>query len=185
MTGIVSLPSSVGKLSNLKILDLSYAENLKSLPDAIRNLSRLEELFLDESSCPTFPSVIGNLKNLQVLTCNWCRFEISEATLADILKQCPRLVEVEYTGLSESSFSLLSLLLRNHKRSRIFFPPGTDEFTPPPRYLWPRIFEMIEQIPPPERIRINNSRSTEASTQSDLIFWLLVEHRGLIFPPQT
>ncbi|OUM60697.1 hypothetical protein PIROE2DRAFT_62984 [Piromyces sp. E2] len=60
------LPTSIGNLNKLKILDLSY-NKLESLPDSIGNLKNLNELNLSFNYLKTLPDSIGNLKNLEEL----------------------------------------------------------------------------------------------------------------------
>jgi Leucine-rich repeat (LRR) protein len=63
---ITSIPCSVSKLTNLKDLNLSGTEKLRSLPDEIGDLTSLETLRLG-LGIRSLPSSVGNLKNLKVL----------------------------------------------------------------------------------------------------------------------
>jgi hypothetical protein len=64
---IKSLPRSIGKLKNLKVLDLVRTKYLSSLPEEIGELNSLEELNLRYSVIESLPPSISNLKNLKVL----------------------------------------------------------------------------------------------------------------------
>jgi Leucine-rich repeat (LRR) protein len=65
------LPAELGKLSNLKVLEIHCIDNLEDLPEEIGNLKALETLNLDEGNgCVmnvAIPSSIGQLSNLKVL----------------------------------------------------------------------------------------------------------------------
>ncbi len=66
-SGITSLPSSIGQLQSLQVLDLSYTKKLTSLPEEIGKLCSLIKLILRHSDITSlFPS-IGRLQSLQVL----------------------------------------------------------------------------------------------------------------------
>ena len=64
--GIGELPDSIGKLTNLRILD-AFQNGLQSIPPSIGNLSNLEELTLYSNQFTTLPNSIGNLSNLKTL----------------------------------------------------------------------------------------------------------------------
>jgi len=65
------LPPSIGKLQNLTILDLSFSSLLSNLPEEIGDLASLEELHLRFSSGLTsLPPSIGRLQNLRYLDLN-------------------------------------------------------------------------------------------------------------------
>jgi|GEM_PF-1207162 len=66
---IETLPAEIGKLHNLKSLDLS-GNYLRSLPAKIGNLSNLQSLDLSSNSLDSLPSEIGKLQNLCELNLN-------------------------------------------------------------------------------------------------------------------
>jgi Leucine-rich repeat (LRR) protein len=75
---IPALPSGIGALKNLKVLNLSGCKELQSLPAEIGNLTGLEEL--DLSGCSklrSLPDEILNLKNLKVLDITGTRISAS------------------------------------------------------------------------------------------------------------
>lgn len=66
------LPSRLGALVNLEVLELACLENLEDLPEEIGNLRKLEELIIDNGNgCQmnvSLPRSIGQLENLRVLS---------------------------------------------------------------------------------------------------------------------
>ena len=64
--GLSYLPESLGKLNNLKRLDLR-GNQLRTLPDSIGKLSNLENLNLYENQLRTLPDSIGKLNSLDFL----------------------------------------------------------------------------------------------------------------------
>jgi hypothetical protein len=66
-SSIASLPSSIGRLQNLKCLNLSCTERLSNLPEEIGNLASLERLNLQDSHIASLPPSIGQLQNLKTL----------------------------------------------------------------------------------------------------------------------
>ena len=69
--GLRHLPASLGRLTNLKELEIACLEDLKDLPAEIGNLRKLEKLIIDNGNgCAmgiTIPASIGHLQNLKVL----------------------------------------------------------------------------------------------------------------------
>ena len=65
------LPSSIGRLTNLKRLNLEYTKRLLNLPEDVRDLTNLNKLNLQDSGIMSLPSSIGRLTNLKDL--NLCR----------------------------------------------------------------------------------------------------------------
>jgi len=61
-----TLPTTIGNLRNLQILDLSH-NKLKSLPDYVGNLKNLQTLDLSSNELKTLPDTIGKLKYLLIL----------------------------------------------------------------------------------------------------------------------
>ena len=71
---LTTLPESIGDLSSLKLLDLSYNQ-LTTLPESIGNLSSLRWLYLEDSQLTTLPESIGNLSSLY-----WLRLSSNQLT---------------------------------------------------------------------------------------------------------
>jgi Leucine-rich repeat (LRR) protein len=61
------LPPSIGKLQNLKYLDLSWTNDLLRLPEEIGNLANLNKLCLSIARITMLPPSIGQLQNLKIL----------------------------------------------------------------------------------------------------------------------
>ncbi|XWS41228.1 hypothetical protein CRYUN_Cryun17cG0063200 [Craigia yunnanensis] len=67
-TGIEQLPSSIGHLSGLKLLNLTDCKNLRSLPTKIVGMESLEDLILSGcSNLERFPDIDGQMKSLMYL----------------------------------------------------------------------------------------------------------------------
>ncbi|KAK8973522.1 hypothetical protein V6N11_030712 [Hibiscus sabdariffa] len=129
-TGIEGLPSSIGKLSNLNLLNLKDCRNLVSLPSSIggctslRNLNLsgckrveklpeklqqvefLEELDLSESGITEPPSFISQFKNLKVLS-----FGGFKAPSSKLRKNLPSLFKVIPRGRTNPVAPMLPSLL--------------------------------------------------------------------------
>ena len=67
-TAIEELPSSIGHLTRLILLDLKRCKNLKSLPTCTCKLKSLEHLFLSDcSKLESFPEMIEHMECLKEL----------------------------------------------------------------------------------------------------------------------
>ena len=65
---IEGLPSSIGHLTGLVLLDLKRCKNLKSLPTCTCKLKSLEHLFLSDcSKLESFPEMIEHMECLKEL----------------------------------------------------------------------------------------------------------------------
>ena len=66
-TELTNLPYEIGLLPNLVLLDLSWNENLKILPDSIGKLKELQKLDLSYTGLKKLPYQIGFLTKLEIL----------------------------------------------------------------------------------------------------------------------
>lgn len=66
-TTMISLPGSLGNLTNLRHIDLSGSRDLQTLPDSLGNLRNLRLINLSETSLKELPDAIGMLSNLEIL----------------------------------------------------------------------------------------------------------------------
>ena len=64
---VTELPAEIGKLVNLKYLDLCKAFSLEKIPQEIGNLKNLRKIRLCLTSVSVIPKEIGNLTNLKTL----------------------------------------------------------------------------------------------------------------------
>ncbi len=63
---IINIPEDIGKLKNLKIIEIVDTE-LEELPNSICELKELKELILNENKIKKIPERIGDMENLEVL----------------------------------------------------------------------------------------------------------------------
>lgn len=75
--GITKLSKNIGKLQNLKILNLSCQE-LTDLPDEFKQLKNLEKLYLNKNKFTTIPIQISYLPKLEVLSMNGMMMSITK-----------------------------------------------------------------------------------------------------------
>ena len=70
-----SIPAGIGKLKELKVLELWDCGLTGDIPDEIGELTKLEQLNIAENSDLTgsIPASIGNLKELQIFDAHWCQ----------------------------------------------------------------------------------------------------------------
>ncbi|RVW70616.1 TMV resistance protein N [Vitis vinifera] len=81
-TAIEELPSSIGHLTGLVLLDLKWCKNLKSLPTSICKLKSLENLSLSGcSKLESFPEVTENMDNLKELLLDGTPIEVLPSSI--------------------------------------------------------------------------------------------------------
>jgi len=66
-SSIESIPPTIGRLRNLKVLVLEEAKKIAQLPEEIGDLKSLEILNLRNSSIESIPGSIAKLVNLRIL----------------------------------------------------------------------------------------------------------------------
>ncbi|MCL2704721.1 MAG: hypothetical protein FWE72_00740 [Spirochaetaceae bacterium] len=106
---IISLPESLGNLSNLKLLSLRLME-ITSLPDSITNLKHLKYLEISSRRIMSLPESIGNLTTLEEL-----HIDIPIKVLPESIRNLTNLLEltINYTNiiyLPENIGSLTNLV---------------------------------------------------------------------------
>ncbi len=77
---VTVIPSEIGKLKNLVLLDLCKAFSLKTIPPQIGDLKKLKKIRLGLTEVSTIPKEIGSLSQLEIL---W----ISSNNLTEIPKE--------------------------------------------------------------------------------------------------
>lgn len=127
---LTALPSSIGKLTDLKRLNLSK-NNLQALPSAIGQLKKLEYLNLWSNSLLTLPEEVGQLKAL-------IEIDLEDNYFAEIPKSLfqltqLRILDIEHnglTGLSNDIQALKNLKELDLSRNRITqIPPIISELS--------------------------------------------------------
>ncbi|KAF8017447.1 hypothetical protein BT93_H2581 [Corymbia citriodora subsp. variegata] len=68
---LVRLPTSIGKLDRLEVMDLSLTK-ITELPESVENLRNLKTLKMAHTSLRKFPRDIVNLKNLEEIDFSFC-----------------------------------------------------------------------------------------------------------------
>jgi len=106
-SGIVSLPSGIGRLKSLKDLKICRTKNLATLPEEIGNLTNLITLSLCASGVASLPSGIGGLKSLKDLNLSFTRNlvtlpeEIGHLTNLTALNLCGSRIASLPSGIGE------------------------------------------------------------------------------------
>ncbi|XP_060183988.1 TMV resistance protein N-like isoform X2 [Lycium barbarum] len=76
---LTNLPKTIGQLKCLRILILSGCSKLEKLPEEIGHIEILEELYCDETAIQSPPSSITLLKNLKTLSFHGCKEMVSQS----------------------------------------------------------------------------------------------------------
>ena len=100
------MSESIGSLSNLQYLDLSY-NKLSRLPESIGNLSNLQRLFLDVNKLTSLPESIGSLSNLKELY-------LRNNNLTSLPESIQTLTKIKNFVLDESSYDINNLSMDCH-----------------------------------------------------------------------
>jgi hypothetical protein len=94
---ITSLPSSIGRLQNLELLDLHNTDNLSELPEEIGDLTRLRDFDLKESAVTSFPLTFRRFTGLRRVdfynSCFWKLQDLEDESkkrkfLLNIVQDC-------------------------------------------------------------------------------------------------
>jgi len=96
-----SLPTSIGKLQNLReLLINTNEEHLEVLPEEIGDLASLNELTLDHTAITSLPPSIGKLQNLRTLSIYCCN-----ATFSHLPEEIGDLASLKYLGLDSTAIT--------------------------------------------------------------------------------
>ncbi|RDX68598.1 TMV resistance protein N, partial [Mucuna pruriens] len=74
---LVCLPDTIHKLKSLKVLDVSGCSKLSSLPEGLKEIKSLEELNASETAIQELPSSVFYLENLKVISVAGCKGPVS------------------------------------------------------------------------------------------------------------
>ncbi|XP_018731453.2 disease resistance protein RUN1 [Eucalyptus grandis] len=69
---LVKLGPSIGHLTRLVSLNLKFCSQLHGLPEELGRMTALKELFIDGTSVRHIPNSIGNLMQLEIISCFKC-----------------------------------------------------------------------------------------------------------------
>ncbi|GMI79449.1 DOMINANT SUPRESSOR OF camta3 NUMBER 1 [Hibiscus trionum] len=92
-SNLVSLPSSIGGCTSLRTLDISGCKRAENLPENLQQVEFLEKLDLSETAITEPPSFIFQFKNLKVLCFSGCK-----APSSKLRKSMPSLFKVTQRG---------------------------------------------------------------------------------------
>jgi hypothetical protein len=126
---ITSLPPSIGRLQNLKDLDLKSTEYLSNLPEETGDLTSLTKLNLSFVWITSFPPSIGRLQNLEYLDLSYTK------CLSSLPEEIGNITNLEDLNLSNSGIKWLhdsferlkGLLYLNIAGTKITEPQGEDQ----------------------------------------------------------
>lgn len=105
-----TLPESLGQLTQLTELYITFNGCLGTIPDIFGNLENLEKLSFEAAHIQTLPASIGQLKKLKELNLRRCYYL---KTVPNELYSCTSLVTLWLTGSSIVSLSPLIEKLTN------------------------------------------------------------------------
>ncbi len=114
------LPKEIGSLTNLRELDLTCCENIKSLPSSIGKLKNLQKIHLSNAKISELPEEIGELTKLRELIVDDCFKMESIPSSIGRLKKLEKL-DLSYANISElpeeigNLTNLRELVLRANK----------------------------------------------------------------------
>jgi len=107
-TKIEKIPKSIGKLKNLRCMRLYYNINLISLPESIGGLSNLIELDLDYNNLTTLPESIGNLSKLKEIVLDHNQITILPESFKKLNIYDIRTLGTPLRSLSNINFTTIS-----------------------------------------------------------------------------
>jgi internalin A len=137
-----TLPEAIGQLSQLQELNL-FGNQLSTLPEAIWQLSHLQELDLSGNQLSTLPETIGQLSQLQ-------RLFLSSNQLSALPEAISRLSQLQGLYLSNNQLSTLPEAVERLERLEKLFLHGNPGLGLPEEVLGPTLL-FGSQIPKPPR----------------------------------
>uniref|UniRef100_F6GYR0 TMV resistance protein N n=1 Tax=Vitis vinifera TaxID=29760 RepID=F6GYR0_VITVI len=161
---IEELPSSIGHLTGLVLLDLKWCKNLKSLPTSICKLKSLEYLFLSGcSKLESFPEMMENMDNLKELLLDGTPIEVLPSSIERLkvlillnLRKCKNLVSLSKKppSVDISRIGIPEWIWHQNAGSSIKIELPTDWYNDD--FLGFAFFSVLEHLP--ERIicRLNS-----------------------------
>jgi internalin A len=118
-----TLPEAIGQLAKLQVLDLS-GNQLSALPEAVGLLSKLETLRLSDNRMNALPEAIGLLTRLQVLN-------LSKSSLSALPEAIGQLSRLQVLNLSKNSLSALPEAIGQLSRLQVLDLSGNQLSTLP------------------------------------------------------
>jgi hypothetical protein len=122
--GLTNLPTEIGNLTNLTMLNLKFNDLIK-LPKQIGNLTKLTMLSLENNQLITLPPEIGNLKELTVLG-------LENNQLITLPPEIGNLKELTVLGLDNNQLTTLPPEIGNLKELTKLNLSGNQFITLPP-----------------------------------------------------
>ena len=112
-SGIKELPSSIGYLESLEILNLSYCSNFEKFPEIQGSMKHLRELSLKENDIKELPNSIGRLEALEILSFSGCsNFEKFPEIQKNMESLCS--LSLDYTAVKGLPCSISHLTRLDH-----------------------------------------------------------------------
>ena len=110
---IKELPSSIGYLESLKILNLSYCSNFEKFLEIQGSMKHLRELSLKETAIKELPNNIGRLEALEILSFSGCsNFEKFPEIQKNMESICS--LSLDYTAIKGLPCSISHLTRLDH-----------------------------------------------------------------------
>ncbi|MCD9560235.1 hypothetical protein HAX54_018739 [Datura stramonium] len=102
---LTNLPKTIGRLKSVRIHILSGCSKLEKLPEELGHIEILEELYCNDTSIQSPPSSITLLKNLKTLSFHGCKGMVSQSWSSLFFAWLRPRKNTEPTSLMFSSFS--------------------------------------------------------------------------------
>jgi len=132
-TELVTFPETIGELSNLEVLQADHCYKIQGLPDQIKQLSKLTHLDLGDCNLLNLPPNFGDLESLEVLN-------LSNNTVIQLggnFKDLPNLkvLDISNSGIDQKDFTVVLSHLKSIPKmeyldlsgTRIYELPGVPQ----------------------------------------------------------